>query len=73
MNLKRNRGQDSLAIELIQRQAESVFGNKAKADHWLSQPNAGSAKGSRLQVAQSKAGYELVKAELERLNHGFAC
>lgn len=58
---------------LIQQQAKLVFGNKAKADHWLSQPIAGAAKGSRLQVAQDETGYELVKAELERLNHGFAC
>lgn len=73
MDSKQNHGQDSMAVELIQHQAELVFGNKAKADLWLSQPLTGVAKGARLQVAQGETGYELVKAELERLNHGFAC
>jgi uncharacterized protein (DUF2384 family) len=73
MDSKQNHGQDSTTPELIRRLAEQVFGNKAKADLWLSQPRTGVAKGSRLQVAQDETGYELVKAELERLNHGFAC
>lgn len=60
-------------IELIERQAAHVFGNEAKADHWLNQPIVGTNKCSRLQAADSEAGYELVKAELERLSHGFAC
>lgn len=72
MDSKQNHGQDSLAIEMIQRQAELVFGNKAKADHWLSQPTAQTGDCSRLQMAQSRVGYEAVKAELDRLNHGFA-
>jgi len=59
-------------VELIKQQAELVFGNKAKADLWLNQPIAASGDGSRLQAAQGEPGYELVKAELERLNHGFA-
>lgn len=59
-------------IELIQLQAEQIFGNKVKADHWLNQPIVGAGDHSRLQAAHSDAGYELVKAELERLNHGFA-
>ncbi|MBV7549871.1 DUF2384 domain-containing protein [Pseudomonas sp. PDM26] len=59
-------------VELIQLQAKQVFGNKAKADHWLGQPIAGAGENSRLQAAHSEAGYELVKAELERLSHGFA-
>lgn len=71
MESKQNHGQDSLAVELIQRQAESVFGNKAKADHWLSQPTVEAGDCSRLQMAQSRVGYEAVKAELDRLNHGF--
>lgn len=72
MDSKQNHGQDSLAIEMIQRQAELVFGNKAKADHWLSQPTVEAGDCSRLQMAQSRVGYEAVKAELDRLNHGFA-
>lgn len=72
MESKQNHGQDSLAVELIQRQAEQVFGNKAKADHWLSQPTVEAGDCSRLQMAQSRVEYEAVKAELDRLNHGFA-
>lgn len=59
-------------VELIKQQAEFVFGNKTIADHWLNQPMVGVAKCSRLQAAHSESGYELVKAELERLSHGFA-
>ncbi|WP_223259083.1 MbcA/ParS/Xre antitoxin family protein [Pseudomonas moraviensis] len=70
---KQNHGQDSLAVELIQYQAEQVFGNKEKADHWLSQPTAQTGDCSRLQLALSQMGYEVVKAELDRLSHGFAC
>lgn len=60
-------------VELIQRQAELVFGNKEKADTWLSQAKNGADGCSRLQAVHSDAGYELVKAELEKLSHGFAC
>lgn len=59
-------------IELIQHQAEQVFGSKMKADHWLNQPIAGANGSTRLQTLQSEAGYELVKAELERIDHGYA-
>lgn len=72
MDSKQNHGQDSLAVELIQYQAELVFGNKKKADHWLSQATAETGDYSRLQLAHSRVGYEGVKAELDRLNHGFA-
>lgn len=72
MDSKQNHGQESMAVELIQRQAELVFGNKPKADHWLSQPTVEAGDCSRLQLAHSQMGYELVKAELDRLNHGFA-
>jgi uncharacterized protein (DUF2384 family) len=60
-------------VELIQRQAEQIFGNKVKANYWLNQPIVRAGESSRLQAAQSEQGYELVKAELERLSHGFAC
>ncbi|WP_095124668.1 MbcA/ParS/Xre antitoxin family protein [Pseudomonas sp. Irchel s3a12] len=59
-------------VEQIQHQAELVFGNKKKADHWLSQPTVETGDCSRLQLAHSQMGYEVVKAELDRLNHGFA-
>jgi len=72
MESKQNHGQDSTTPELIRRLAEQVFGNKSKADHWLNQPLAGADASSRLQMAQSRVGYEAVKAELDRLNHGFA-
>ncbi|WP_085730076.1 MULTISPECIES: antitoxin Xre/MbcA/ParS toxin-binding domain-containing protein [unclassified Pseudomonas] len=73
MDSKQNHGQDSTTPELIRRLAEQVFGNKAQADLWLNQPIAGRGDGSRLQAVQGKPGYELVKAELERLSHGFSC
>jgi putative toxin-antitoxin system antitoxin component (TIGR02293 family) len=60
-------------VKLIQHQAEQIFGNKEKADHWLNQPIVGIHECSRLQAVQSETGYELVKAELERLSHGLAC
>jgi uncharacterized protein (DUF2384 family) len=60
-------------VEKIQHQAELVFGNKKKADHWLSQPSVETGDCSRLQLAHSQMGYEVVKAELDRLSHGFAC
>ncbi|WNZ81612.1 MbcA/ParS/Xre antitoxin family protein [Pseudomonas sp. P108] len=60
-------------VEQIQRQAEQIFGNKEKADHWLSQPTVETGDCSRLQLAHSRGGYEVVKAELDRLSHGFAC
>ncbi|EUB87709.1 MbcA/ParS/Xre antitoxin family protein [Pseudomonas sp. GM30] len=72
MDSKQNHGQDVTTPELIRRLAEQVFGNKAKADHWLNQPTVETGDCSRLQMAQSRVGYEVVKAELDRLNHGFA-
>ncbi|WLG46415.1 MbcA/ParS/Xre antitoxin family protein [Pseudomonas sp. FP1740] len=60
-------------VELIQHQAKLVFGNKAKADSWLTQPKNTFGGSTPLELAFTEAGYELVKAELERLSHGFAC
>lgn len=60
-------------VESIQRQAELVFGNKDKADTWLTQPKTAFGGVTPLEVALTEAGYELVKAELEKLGHGFAC
>jgi putative toxin-antitoxin system antitoxin component (TIGR02293 family) len=60
-------------VELIQHQAEQVFGNKSKADTWLTQPKTALGGSTPLELAQTEAGYELVKAELQRLSHGFTC
>lgn len=60
-------------VELIQRQADLVFGNKDKADAWLNQPKAAFGGSTPLQAAQSEPGYELAKAELERISHGYTC
>ena len=60
-------------VELIQRQAEQVFGNKATAATWLKQPKNTFGGSTPMQLAHTEEGYELVKAELERLSHGFAC
>jgi len=60
-------------VELIQRQAEQVFGNKSKADTWLNQPKTAFGGVTPLELAFTEAGYELVKAELEKLSHGYAC
>ena len=59
-------------VELVQHQAEQVFGNKDKADSWLNQPKTAFGGVTRLELAFTEAGYELVKAELEKLSHGFA-
>jgi putative toxin-antitoxin system antitoxin component (TIGR02293 family) len=60
-------------LELIRRQAEQVFGNKAKADLWLNQPKTAFGGVTPLELAHTEEGYELVKAELEKLSHGYAC
>jgi putative toxin-antitoxin system antitoxin component (TIGR02293 family) len=60
-------------VEMIQLQAKQVFGNKAKADMWLNQPKAAFGRSTPLELAHTEAGYELVKSELERISHGFAC
>jgi uncharacterized protein (DUF2384 family) len=60
-------------VELIQHESELVFGNKAKADAWLNQSKIALGGSMPLDLAQTEAGYELVKAELEKLRHGFAC
>jgi putative toxin-antitoxin system antitoxin component (TIGR02293 family) len=60
-------------VELIERQAEQIFGNKAKADTWLNKPKNTFGGSTPLELVHSEAGYELVKTELERLSHGFAC
>lgn len=59
--------------EVIQRQAEQIFGNKEKADTWLSQPKNTFGGSTPLELAYTEVGYELVKAELEKLSHGYAC
>ena len=60
-------------VELIQLQAEQVFGNKNEADMWLTRPKKLFGGSTPLEFAHTEAGYELVKVELEKLSHGFAC
>jgi len=60
-------------VELIQHKAEQIFGNKEKADIWLTQPKTAFSGVTPLELAFTEAGYELVKAELEKLSHGYAC
>jgi uncharacterized protein (DUF2384 family) len=59
-------------VRLVQQEAERVFGNKSKADAWLSQPKTSFGGVTPLEAARTEAGYEIVKAELEKLSHGFA-
>lgn len=59
--------------ELIQRQAEQVFGSKAKADAWLARPLAGFGGVAALECARNEPGYLRVKALLDRLDHGYVC
>ena len=60
-------------VELVQHQAEQIFGNKEKADTWLTQPKTALGGSTPLELSRTEEGYELVKAELEKLSHGFAC
>lgn len=59
--------------ELIRRQAELVFGSKAKANIWLSQPRSVFSGATALESACNEAGYRRVKCMLERIEHGYAC
>lgn len=59
--------------ELIRRQAEQVFGSKAKADVWLAAPRDEFGGLTALECAGNEAGYLRVKALLDRLDHGYAC
>lgn len=59
--------------ELIRRQAEQVFGSKAKANIWLSQPRTVFSGATALESACDETGYRRVKRMLERIEHGYAC
>lgn len=59
-------------IELIQLQAERVFGDKARAENWLNQPKTEFGGFTPLEHAHSEAGYLVVKDALERIGHGYA-
>jgi len=72
LNSKQNHGQDSTTAELIRHLAEQVFGNKSRADTWLTQPKIAFSGSTPLELAFTEEGYELVKAELERISHGYA-
>lgn len=58
--------------EQIQRRAAQVFGNKEKADAWLSQPKLKFNGATPLELAQTENGYVAIKDELERINEGYA-
>ena len=59
-------------VELIQHQAERVFGNKAKAQAWLNEPKTAFGCSSAVELARSEAGYAQVKDALERIAQGYA-
>lgn len=59
-------------IELIQLQAEHVFGNKVKADNWLNQAKTEFGGSTALEHAHSEAGYLEVTDALERVSHGYS-
>lgn len=59
--------------ELIRRQAELVFGSKAKANIWLSHPRTVFSGATALESACDETGYRRVKRMLERIEHGYAC
>ncbi|WP_442513060.1 antitoxin Xre/MbcA/ParS toxin-binding domain-containing protein [Pseudomonas promysalinigenes] len=58
---------------LILAKAERVFGEKGKAVAWLSQPRPAFGNRSAIEIACDDAGYQKVKEELSRLEHGFVC
>jgi len=59
--------------ELIRRQAEQVFGSKAKANIWLSQPRTDFMGVTALESACDEAGYRRAKCMIERIEHGYVC
>ena len=58
--------------ELIRRHAEQLFGSKAKANIWLSQPRTVFVGATALECARDETGYRKVKRMLERIEHGYA-
>ncbi|MHC8378405.1 antitoxin Xre/MbcA/ParS toxin-binding domain-containing protein [Pseudomonas sp. MDT1-16] len=58
-------------VELVQHQAEAVFGSKARADVWLNQPKTAFGGSSAIELARNEAGYAQVKDALERIDHGY--
>ena len=58
---------------LIRRQAEQVFGSKAKADAWLARPHVALGGLAALECVRNEAEYLRVKALLDRIDHGYAC
>ncbi|MDY7564766.1 MbcA/ParS/Xre antitoxin family protein [Pseudomonas sp. RTC3] len=59
-------------VELVQRQAEQVFGSKEKANAWLNQPKTALGDRAPVELAHCEAGYLLVKDVLERINSGYS-
>ena len=59
-------------VELIQHKSEQVFGNKTKANVWLTRPNVALGGQSPIELARNESGYLVVKDVLERIDHGYA-
>jgi uncharacterized protein (DUF2384 family) len=59
-------------IELIQLQAEQVFGNKIKAENWLNQSKTEFGGSTPLEYAYSEARCLQVRDALERIKHGYS-
>lgn len=57
--------------ELIRRQAEQVFGSKAKANIWLLQLRTIFSGATALECACDEAGYRRVRGVLDRIEHGY--
>ncbi|WP_411565245.1 MbcA/ParS/Xre antitoxin family protein [Pseudomonas orientalis] len=54
-------------------EAERVFGDKVKAAAWVCQPRAVFGGSSALQLSCDEVGFQKVKEELSRIEHGFVC
>lgn len=50
--------------------AERVFGDRAKADAWLSRPNPGLSGQRPLDLLKDELGASVVREMLERIDHG---
>ncbi|MFK3722415.1 antitoxin Xre/MbcA/ParS toxin-binding domain-containing protein [Pseudomonas monteilii] len=58
--------------ELLQDQAERIFGDKIKAAVWLSQARAVFDGLTALEFVRDEPTYLLAKEALDRIEHGFA-
>jgi len=56
---------------LILSEAERILGDKAKATAWLSQRRTVFEGRSALEIVVDAAGYQKVRDEMARLEHGY--